>query len=124
MKSTLATLVLAIACAATAAASIPELPDREQDGLDPRALVSFRKCEITEVQQADRTIIVWDELDQAAHRIRLSPKVKLRAVNKRQFDGRKKLVFEDLAEGQRVKVNFRKQDGSILQIDVLPEAAD
>lgn len=123
MKSSVAFLVLAAAFAATAAASIPEMPDREQDGLDPRALVSFRKCEITEVL-ADRTIIVWDDLDQAAHRIRLSPKVKLRAVNKRQFDGRKKLVFEDLSEGQRVKVNFRKNDGTILQIDVLPEAAD
>ena len=42
----------------------------------------------------------------------------LRAVHKRQFDGRKKLVFEDLRVGQRVKVNFRKNDGTILQIDV------
>ena len=123
MKSALAFFVLAAAFAATAVASIPEMPDREQDGLNPRALVGFRKCEITEVR-ADRTIIVWDDLDQATHRIQLSPKVKLRAVKKRQFDGRKKLVFEDLAEGQQVKVNFRKTDGTILQIDVLPEVAD
>lgn len=123
MRTSIATLVLAVAFAAAAVASIPELPDREQDGLDPRALVGFRKCEITEVR-ADRTIIVWDELDQATHQIHLSPKIKLRAAKKRQFDGRKKLVFEDLAEGQRVKVSFRKNDGSILQIDVLPETAE
>lgn len=123
MKSTIAIFVLTAAFATAAMASIPELPDLEQDGIDPHALVGFRKCEITQVL-ADRTIIVWDELDQATHRIRLSPKVKLRAVNKRQFDGRKKLVFEDLAEGQRVKVNFRKNDGTILKIDVLPERTD
>lgn len=123
MKSSLAILLFALAAAAPAAASIPELPDREQDGLDPRALVGFRKCEITEVGP-DRTIIVWDEVDQATHRIQLSPQVKLRAVTRRQFDGRKKLVFEDLAEGQRVKVNYRKNDGRILRIDVLPESAD
>lgn len=124
MKSRLALFLLVMGLAAPVLASIPELPDREQDGLNPRLLVDFRKCEITEVRQADRTIIVWDAQDRATHQIQLSPKVKLRAVNKRQFDGRKKLVFEDLAEGQRVKVNFRKNDGTILKIDVLPEAAD
>lgn len=123
MRTPIAIFVLAVAIAATAVASIPEMPDREQDGLNPRALVGFRKCEITEVR-ADRTIIVWDDLDRASHRIQLSPKVKLRAVKKRQFDGRKKLVFEDLSEGQRVKVNFRKADGAILQIDVLPQVAE
>ena len=119
MRSALLTLVLALGVAASAAASIPELPDREQDGTNPRALVGFRKCEITAIE-ANRTIIVWDELDQATHRLQLSNKVKLRATKKKEFDGRKKLVFEDLREGQRVKVNFRKNDGTILQIDVLP----
>lgn len=115
--------VFVLACLAVpAAASIPELPDREAAGLDPRTLVGFRKCEITEVRP-ERTIIVWDGEDRAFHELRLSPKVKLRATTKRQF-GRKKLVFEDLDVGQRVKVNFRKADMTILQIDVLPEAAE
>lgn len=115
-------VTLAVLAALPATASIPDIPDPDAGGIDPRQLVTFRKCEVARLGEG-RTLFVFDELSEAIHKIELGKKVKLRAVSKAQFDGRKKLTFEDLEVGQVVKVSFRKADGQILRLDVLPETS-
>ena len=115
-------VALALAPAALPA-SIPEIPDPEAGGMDPRQLVGFRTCEVTEVREG-RILVVLDEGDGAEHVLRLSPKLKIRAQAKKDFDGRRKLAFEDLDVGHRVKVSYRKSDGTILGVDVLKRAAE
>lgn len=104
-----------------AMASIPEIPDPDESEFDARQLFVSRKCEVRGVKD-DRRVVLYDEIGRETHEIKLSDKVKLRAVSKKQFDGRKKLEFSDFAVGQRVNVNIRKSDGRILRIDVLPKA--
>ena len=103
-----------------AMASIPETVADETE-MEARDLFVARKCEVRGIGE-NRTVVLFDEFSRETHEIKLSEKVKLRAVKKKEFDGRKKLDFEDFAVGQRVKVNIRKSDGRILRIDVLPRA--
>ncbi len=98
-----------------------EIPDPDESEFDARQLFISRKCEVRAVKD-DRKVVLYDQLGRETHEIQLSNKVKLRAVSKKQFGGRKKLEFDDFAVGQRVKVNIRKSDGRILRIDVLPES--
>lgn len=114
-------VMLPLTASLPAAASIPEIPDPNESEFDARQLFYSRKCQVRGVLE-DRTVVLYDELSRKTHEIRLSEKVKLRAVAKKEFDGRKKLAFADFAEGQRVKVNVRKSDGRILRIDFLPKA--
>ncbi len=120
MRTTV-TILAGLLLAAPLLASIPEIPDPDAGGIDAHMLIGYRVCRVTEVREA-RTLVLFDEGDGQEHVISLDPKLKIRAQSKRQFDGRRKLQFEDLAVGQRLKVNFRKSDGGIVGIDVLKPA--
>lgn len=51
--------------------------------------------------------------------VTLEESVKLRAADKKAFDGRKKLSPEDLSAGQRVQLTFRAEPFKVLELKVL-----
>ncbi len=67
----------------------------------------------------DRTLTMVDPKSEQEQIITLQDTVKLRAKSKKQF-GRKQLTWDDLEEGQNVRVTFRADSGRVLQITVLP----
>jgi len=106
--------------AAAASASIPEIPDPEAGGISAHQLVGFSVCRITELREG-RTIVVVDERDRREHVLTLGEDLKIRAREKKAFDGRRKLTFEDLDVGHLVKVKYLKSDGGLVAIDVLKD---
>lgn len=50
---------------------------------------------------------------------RLASRIRLRAKNKADFDGRRKLTFADLAPGQEVKVSIAPARHEVISLKVL-----
>lgn len=71
---------------------------------------------------ADNTIELLDPQTEKLTVVKLSDAVPLRAKSKKLFDGRKRLAFDDLEKGQRVRISFRADDGAILSVTVLQVA--
>lgn len=76
---------------------------------------------ITEVGE-DNTVVFLDPKTEQRTVIQLSDEVPLRAKSKKLFEGRKKLAFDDLEKGQKVRISFRADDGAILRLTVLKRA--
>ena len=54
--------------------------------------------------------------------MQLDDGVALRAKRKKDFDGRKKLSFSDLAAGQVIKLTYLTENRRVVRIDVLEKA--
>lgn len=61
--------------------------------------------------------------DQRELTLSLEESVKLKAADKKAFEGRKKLTPDDLAAGQRVQVTFRAEPFKVLELKVLKAEA-
>jgi len=95
----------------------PELPT----GASATAIVGHLKCTITEIRP-DQVLRILDEETEQVHLLEFTPSIPLKARNKKDFDGRKKLEFEDLAVGQRIKITYKLATNEILKIQVLDQA--
>lgn len=120
-------LMLPLMAALPSAASIPEDSNTGAESIDGGAIADARQLFVSRKFQVrgvgeNNTVLLYDELGRKTHKLKLSKQIKLRAVSKKEFAGRKKLAFADFSEGQRVKVDIRKSDGRILRIDFLPKA--
>ena len=94
------------------------------EGMDPSAVTASVKLTIREVDPETNSIRVFDPETEEVHVIALSDDLRLTARRKKDFDGRRKLDFEDLEAGQTVKLTYRTDDGQITSIQVIEPARD
>jgi len=67
----------------------------------------------------DHQVRLLDPRTERVVTLKLTDSVPLRARSKNEFDGRKRLAWEDLAKGQKVRLTFRPNDGVIIRLTVL-----
>jgi len=96
-------------------------PSELPTGASATAVVAHLKCTITEVRPGQVLRILDDETERV-HLLEFTPSIPLQAKNKKSFDGRKDLDFEDLAVGQRIKITYKIATNEILKIKVLDQA--
>ena len=72
----------------------------------------------------DHVLMAKDEETKSFRFLELTPNTSLKAKKKSEFGGRKKLKFEDLAEGQLIKVTYVIDTGKIVKVLVLDRSAD
>ena len=98
----------------------PELDRRidQQRGVNRNAVWAIR-CSIQEIEELGR-IYVEDASDRSRYWIQLPTSVKIRAVHRQSFGGRKKLKLKDLEVGQRLVLTLRQRDDEILKVQVRP----
>lgn len=111
-----------------AAASVASTPSGHKTGagagVDPSSVTESVKLTIRDVDPETNRIRVFDPETEEVHVIALSDKMRLTARRKKDFGGRRKLEFADLAAGQTVKVTYRTDDGRITSIQVLEPARE
>lgn len=90
-------------------------------GPSATAVTAHLKCTITEVRPG-QVLRILDEETEQVHLLEFTPSIPLQAKNKKSFDGRKNLDFEDLAAGQRIKITYKIATKEILKIKVLDQA--
>jgi len=90
-------------------------------GPSATAVTAHLKCTITEIRPG-QVLRILDEETEQVHLLEFTPSIPLQAKNKKSFDGRKDLDFEDLAAGQRIKITYKIATNEILKIKVLDQA--
>ena len=88
---------------------------------DPMTVTKTIKCLVLEVGPTGALKIQNPKTEEVSW-IRLSDDTKLRAQDKKAFDGRKKLEANDLQAGQMLRITHRPHDGAILKIKVLRQS--
>lgn len=105
-------------------ASVPtggRRPWDSDDGPRPTAVTASVDCVVLEVRD-ERTLLVRDEQERE-HVVQIPEKAKIRARNRRDFDGQKKLQFEQLRPGHELQLTFLTESGAIVRVKVLGTAA-
>ncbi|RMH19523.1 MAG: hypothetical protein D6696_10395 [Acidobacteria bacterium] len=96
-------------------------PWDESDGPSSASVVRTMTVVVQKIGP-DNTLQVIDKRTEEVHRIQLAGDVPIRARSKKDFDGRRKLTFADLAVGQRIKLTYRAADGKIVSLKVVKRA--
>jgi hypothetical protein len=110
-------LAIAPALLASVPGSKPGPWDSSNDRDRPTAVTASVDAVILEVRE-ERTLVVRDT-DDRHHEILLPENAKIRADNRRDFDGMKKLEFAQLRPGHQVKLTFLTATGEIVRVKVL-----
>jgi hypothetical protein len=117
-------LASAVVVPATLLGSVDEAQspwDTEEDGQYPTDVTRSVKLVVKEVHP-NGSVVFLDTEREESMAVQVTDKVELTAKKKKDFGGRKKLEFADLAVGQIVKVRYRTSDGQILSIQVIGES--
>lgn len=117
-------LASALAVPATLMASVDDAQspwDAEEDGQYPTDVTRSVKLVVKEVHP-NGSVVFLDTEREESMAVQVTDQVELTAKKKKDFGGRKKLEFADLAVGQIVKVRYRTSDGQILSIQVIGES--
>lgn len=121
------TLALAalLVLAGSAVASTPTggQTGNTKDGLSPSEVIGHAKLTVRNLASEPNRLYLFDPETEKTHVVVLSDKTKLTARRKKDFEGRRKLEFDDLAVGQTLKVSYRLDDGRITSIQVLERAS-
>lgn len=78
---------------------------------------------VRRVESDPDRVYLYDPEAEETHVVVISEKTRLSARRKKDFDGRRKLGFGDLAMGQTLKITFRLDDGRITSIQVVDVAS-
>lgn len=89
-----------------------------EPSFSPHLVTQTLRCVITEIHR-DGTILMKPVEGDRITMARVHHKTKIRARNKNDFEGRKKLELSDLKPGQTVKVTTAAADGELLSVQVL-----
>lgn len=95
--------------------------DSEEDGQYPTDVTRSVKLIVKEIHP-NGSVVFLDADREASVAVQITDKVDLTAKKKKDFGGRKKLEFADLAVGQIVKVRYRTSDGEILSIQIIGQS--
>ena len=96
----------------------PKPWDDPDAGVVPSNITQYAKCTVRKIIPPYQ-VILYDHETKDLVKMDLDESVKLRARRKKDFDGRSRLRFDDLAEGQVVKVNYRVDTGRVLEVKVV-----
>lgn len=119
-------LLVLILLPALAAASTPNptaQAGRSEEGIDPSTVTATAKLTVRKVENDPDRVYLYDSESEKTHVVVLTEKTRLTARRKKDFDGRRKLDFDDLATGQTLKVTYRVDDGRITSIQILEKAS-
>lgn len=122
------TNILLIAILIAPAASLASTPTGGQTGNDKAGLtasdvIASTKLVVRRVESEPDRLYLYDPDREKVHVVLVSEKTRLTARRKKDFDGRRKLAFGDLATGQTLKVSYRLADGQITSIQVVEKAS-
>ncbi len=125
-RAALSFLVLCLAFSLSALASTPRAdsgisrPWDDPEEMRPDMVTADLNCVILEVKPGN-ILTVKDEESGNVHDVEILAKIPVRAQDKKQFAGRKKLEFKDFEIGQRIKVTVRPEVEEIVRIVVLKD---
>ena len=105
------------------ASTSPSAKAGSKDGISPSEVTASAKLLVRKVESEPDRLYLYDPSTEQTHVVVLSEKTRLTARRKKDFDGRRKLAFGDLAAGQTLKVTYRVDDGRITSIQVLEKAS-
>ena len=95
--------------------------DSAEDGQYPTEVTRSVKLVVKEINPNGSVVFLDTEREESVA-VQITEKVDLTAKKKKDFGGRKKLEFADLAVGQIVKLRYRTSDGEILSIQVIGQS--
>ncbi len=119
----LAVLVLAPVHAEASTPNPSAQAGHTDEGIDPTSVIASAKLKVRRVESEPNRLYLFDPQTEKTHVVVISEKTKLTARRKKDFDGRRKLDFADLASGQTLKISYRTDDGRITSIQVLEKAS-
>lgn len=94
-----------------------------KDGLSASDVTASARLIVRRVETEPNRIYLFDPEAEETHVVLISDKTRLSARRKKDFDGRRKLEFDDLAQGQTLKITYRLDDGKITSIQVVEVAS-
>ena len=94
-----------------------------KDGLSASDITASTRLIVRRVENDPDRVYLYDPDAEETHVVLISEKTKLSARRKKDFDGRRKLKFDDLAMGQTLKITYRLDDGRITSIQVVEVAS-
>jgi hypothetical protein len=94
-----------------------------KDGLSASDVTASTRLIVRRVESEPNRIYLYDPEAEETHVVLISEKTRLSARRKKDFDGRRKLDFGDLAMGQTLKITYRLDDGRITSIQVVEKAS-
>ena len=117
-------LAVALVFATQALASGRTDPTTSNPIMIPGEEQSFRptlvlQCKVVEVFEQHRRLMVEDVKTGERHYIHVADGVGIKAKSKKDFEGRKKLVFDDFVVGQTLNVTLEADTYRPLKIRVL-----
>lgn len=121
-KIVLIAVTVLIATTGAAFASGTSYPSAATVGeQDPMLVTKSMKCLVLDIAPSGE-LKIQDPKSEEVSWIRLSDDTKLRAQDKKAFNGRKKLEPSDLQVGQMLRITHRPHDGAVLKIKVLRQS--
>jgi len=114
----LAVLLTGLAYASGDSTPLPEAPSGvplNNSSFRPTAILD---CAVLEVRP-ERTLVLQEIESRDEHVVRLEEGVEIKARRKKDFDGRRRLEFSDLSEGQEVKVTVEADTGRLVEVRVM-----
>ncbi len=115
--------LMVVPAIAVASSPNPTAQAGGEGGLDPISITASAKLMVRRVESGSARLYLYDPRSEETHVVVVPEKVELTARRKKDFGGRRKLEFGDLATGQTLKVTYRTDDGRITSIQVLEKAS-
>lgn len=84
----------------------------------PTAVTQELECTVLETLAEERILVVEDEWGRE-HAIHVPEDARLRAENRRMFDGQRRLEFEQLRAGHRIELTVLRETGEVTRVEVL-----
>ncbi len=104
---------------AVAMASTRSNAARPDAGRDPATATIVVKATVVDVLEGRRLALQPEEDGAGRIEVQLADDVRIRAQNKKEFNGRKKLVFDDFVVGQKLRITVLPAQERILSFVVL-----
>jgi len=89
------------------------------EGRDPGAATVVVKAKVTKILEGRRIAIQPEQKDARPIEVEVKEDLRIRAQSKKEFDGRKKLAFEDLAVGQTLRITLLPAEERVVSFIVL-----
>lgn len=92
---------------------------RPVEGRDPASATIVMKAKVTQILEGRRIALQPERKDAPPIEIEVQEDIRIRAQNKKEFDGRKKLEFGDLAVGQTLRITLLPAEERVVSFVVL-----